>query len=40
MNATPRFPQHARLIHPGGVEGFNQENLERLAQCFTDHSGL
>jgi hypothetical protein len=40
MNATPNFPQHARLIHPDGVAGFNQENLERLAECFEDQSGL
>jgi len=40
MNPTPRFPQHARLIHPQGAAGFSQENLERLAQCFTDHAGL
>jgi hypothetical protein len=35
-----RFPYHARLIHPAGAEGFTQENLERLAQCFENHSGL
>lgn len=40
MNATPRFPQHARLIHPQGVAGFTDDNLKRLAQCFQDHTGL
>lgn len=40
MDATPRFPQHARLIHPDGVAGFTQENLERLAHCFVNHTGL
>ena len=40
MNPTPRFPQHARLIHPDGTDGFTQENLERLAECFEDHTGL
>ena len=40
MNPTPRFPQHARLVHPDGVGGFAQDNLERLAQCFEDHTGL
>jgi hypothetical protein len=40
MNPTPRFPQHARLVHPDGADGFTQENLERLAKCFEDHPGL
>ena len=40
IDATRRFPQHARLIHPDGVAGFNRENLERLSKCFEDHSGL
>jgi hypothetical protein len=40
MDATPRFPQHARLIHPQGVSGFSDDNLKRLAQCFQDHTGL
>jgi len=35
-----RFPQHGRLIHPSGAAGFTQENLERLAQCFTNETGL
>lgn len=40
MDATPRFPQHARLIHPQGAAGFTDDNLKRLAQCFQDHTGL
>jgi hypothetical protein len=40
MDATLRFPQHARLIHPQGVSGFTDDNLKRLAQCFQDHTGL
>jgi hypothetical protein len=40
MNPTPRFPQHARLIHPAGVAGFTRENLERLAKCFDNQEGL
>ena len=40
MDPTRRFPQHARLVHPDGAEGFNQQNLERLSQCFEDHTGL
>jgi hypothetical protein len=40
MNATPRFPQHARLIHPDGATGFTAENVERLSRAFEDHTGL
>lgn len=40
MNPSARFPQHVRLIHPAGVAGFNRDNLERLAPCFQNHSGL
>jgi hypothetical protein len=40
MNRTKRFPQHARLIHPAGADGFSRENLERLAECFENHQGL
>ena len=40
MDATKRFPQHARLIHPDGVAGFSFENLDRLSKCFVNHFGL
>jgi anthranilate phosphoribosyltransferase len=40
MDATKRFPQHARLIHPDGVAGFSLENLNRLSKCFTNHFRL
>jgi hypothetical protein len=40
MNPTLRFPQPARLTHPEGATGFTEENRERLARCFTDHTGL
>ena len=40
MDPTRRFPQHARLIHRSGSEGFCSENLERLAKCFENHWGL
>jgi hypothetical protein len=40
MNPTPRFPQHARLVHPLGVAGFTDENLEYLSRCFQDLAGL
>lgn len=36
---TGRFPNHARLIHPRGIEGFRDENLENLAQAFRDTEG-
>jgi len=31
---TTRFPNHARLIHPNGAEGFTDADLEKLAQTF------
>jgi hypothetical protein len=40
MDPTRRFPQHARLIHPQGIAGFTEANLQRLSQCFRDHAGL
>ena len=40
MDATKRFPQHARLIHPHGVAGFLEENLDRLSKCFVNHFGM
>jgi hypothetical protein len=40
MNPTRRFPRHARLVHPSGIEGFNWDNLQRLAECFVNHAGL
>ncbi|MEZ4729357.1 MAG: hypothetical protein R3E79_19680 [Caldilineaceae bacterium] len=36
LDPTTRFPNHARLIHPAGLAGFTDENLERLAQAFKD----
>ena len=36
---TARFPSHARLIHPDGVPGFSDVNLEVLAQTFDDTTG-
>jgi hypothetical protein len=37
---TPRFPHHARLLHPEGADGFNRENLDRLALTFENRAGL
>jgi hypothetical protein len=31
---TARFPNHARLIHPRGLVGFTDENLQTLATTF------
>ena len=36
---TVRFANHARLIHPRGLEGFRDENIERLARAFQDTEG-
>jgi hypothetical protein len=38
---TNNFPNHGRIIHPTeGSAGFTPENLEKLAQVFTDTTGL
>jgi hypothetical protein len=38
---TKNFPNHGRLIHPTeGAAGFSDDNLKRLAQVFTDQTGL
>jgi hypothetical protein len=36
---TARFPNHARLIHPRGVMGFTDENLQTLAATFRNTTG-
>jgi hypothetical protein len=36
---TSRFPTHARLIHPSGVAGFTDTNLEQLVRIFRDTEG-
>jgi hypothetical protein len=40
MDATKRFPLHARLMHPEGLAGFIFENLNRISKCFVDEIGL
>lgn len=37
---SKRLPNHFRLIHPEGTAGFTDENLERLAQVFTNTTGI
>ena len=40
-DSSSHFPNHGRLIHSiEGVAGFSDENLKRLAQVFTNHTGL
>jgi hypothetical protein len=36
---TTRFPNHARLIHPGDIAGFTAENLATLAATFRNTTG-
>jgi hypothetical protein len=33
-DATARFVNHARMIHPDGIDGFNDAKLDKLAQTF------
>jgi hypothetical protein len=35
-NPTAKFPNHARLVHPIGSEGFNLENRQTLSKQFVD----
>ena len=39
--ATPStaLPNHHRIIHPDGAAGFNDVNLARLAEVFTNTTG-
>ncbi len=38
-NPTRRLPNHQRIVHPEGVVGFNENNLKRLSEVFTNTSG-
>ena len=38
-NPTKKLPNHYRLIHPDGTAGFTDENLEKLAEVFTNTTG-
>ncbi|MCI0697781.1 hypothetical protein L0337_38010 [candidate division KSB1 bacterium] len=33
---TRKFPNHARVIHPQGLAGFTDENLEKLSKVFKE----
>ena len=35
-NPTRRLPNHHRLIHPDGADGFSDDNLKGLSEVFTD----
>jgi hypothetical protein len=32
---THTLPNHGRIIHPDGIEGFTEDNLARLCEAFT-----
>ncbi|WP_230957815.1 RHS repeat-associated core domain-containing protein, partial [Burkholderia diffusa] len=36
---TNKFPNHARIIHPSGADGFSNENLERLSEALGKTTG-
>lgn len=33
---TRKFPNHHRIVHPGGASGFSEANLGRLSETFVD----
>jgi len=35
-NPTATFPNHFRLIHPNGVAGFSDANLQELSKYFAN----
>jgi hypothetical protein len=35
---TKKFPNHARVIHPQGLAGFTDENLEKLSKALKETS--
>jgi hypothetical protein len=38
-NPTKKLPNHHRIVHPEGVAGFTDPNLEKLAEVFTNTTG-
>ena len=38
-NPTRKLPNHHRIIHPDGADGFTDENLQRLAAVFITTAG-
>ena len=39
VNPTRRLPNHHRIIHPDGADGFIDENLQKLAEVFITTTG-
>jgi hypothetical protein len=39
LDRTVRFPNHVRLIHPLGADGFTDASLVMLSQVFVDTQG-
>ena len=35
-DSTKRFANHGRIIHPDGLMGFTETNIEQLAQAFAE----
>jgi len=35
---SQKLPNHHRIIHPNGVAGFDDLNLERLSEAFWEHN--
>lgn len=38
-NPTRRLPNHYRITHPDGDEGFTDDNLKQLERVFTNTTG-
>lgn len=38
-NPTRKLPNHHRIIHPDGADGFTDENLQKLAAVFVTTTG-
>jgi hypothetical protein len=38
-DATTKFPNHGRLIHPAGTSGFADDNLKVLSRAFSETTG-
>lgn len=38
-DATGRFPNHARVMHPQGLAGFSDDHLEALAKVLHETTG-
>ena len=34
LDASAKFPNHGRIVHPDGTAGFSDTNLKKLADVF------